>query len=69
MRLLPSTLQVVVEERTPYAIWQNSRQTYVVDAEGVVSGAGFARSLCGPSFGRGRRRGKYAARFSGKSFA
>jgi cell division protein FtsQ len=36
MRLLPSTLQVVVEERTPYAIWQNQRQTYVVDAEGVV---------------------------------
>ena len=36
MRLLPSTLQVVVEERTPYAVWQNKGQTYVVDAEGVV---------------------------------
>lgn len=36
MRLLPSTLQVVIEERTPYAIWQNKGQTYVVDAEGVV---------------------------------
>jgi len=36
MRLLPSTLQVVVEERMPYAIWQNKGQTYVVDAEGVV---------------------------------
>ena len=36
MRLLPSTLQVVVEERTPYAIWQKSGQTFVVDAEGVV---------------------------------
>jgi cell division protein FtsQ len=36
MRLLPSTLQVVVEERTPHAIWQNQGQTYVVDAEGVV---------------------------------
>ncbi len=36
MRLLPSTLQVVVEERTPYAVWQNRGQTYVVDAEGVV---------------------------------
>ena len=33
---LPSTLQVVVEERTPYAVWQNKGQTYVVDAEGVV---------------------------------
>jgi len=36
MRLLPSTLQVVVEERAPYAVWQKSGQTYVVDAEGVV---------------------------------
>jgi cell division protein FtsQ len=36
MRLLPSTLQVVVEERTPYAVWQNHGQTYVVDTEGVV---------------------------------
>jgi cell division protein FtsQ len=36
MRLLPSTLQVVLEERTPYAVWQNKGQTYVVDAEGVV---------------------------------
>jgi cell division protein FtsQ len=36
MRLLPSTLQVVVEERVPYAIWQNHGQTYVVDAEGVM---------------------------------
>lgn len=36
MRLLPSTLQVVVEERTPYAVWQNHGQTYVVDTEGVM---------------------------------
>ena len=36
MRLLPSTLQVVVEEREPFAVWQSSGQTYVVDAEGVV---------------------------------
>ena len=36
MRLLPSTLQVVLEERSPYAIWQSRGQTYVVDAEGVV---------------------------------
>ena len=34
MRLLPSTLQVVIEERVPYAIWQTHGQTYVVDAEG-----------------------------------
>lgn len=36
MRLLPSTLQVVIEERVPYAIWQSHGQTYVVDAEGVT---------------------------------
>ncbi len=27
MRLLPSTLQVQIEERVPYAIWQNHGQT------------------------------------------
>ncbi|HBR26788.1 MAG TPA: cell division protein FtsQ, partial [Rhizobiales bacterium] len=26
MRLLPSTLQVVVEERIPYAVWQKDGQ-------------------------------------------
>jgi cell division protein FtsQ len=36
MRLLPSTLQVVIEERAPYAIWQHKGKTYVTDAEGVV---------------------------------
>jgi cell division protein FtsQ len=36
MRLLPSTLQVVIEERNPYAIWQNKGKTYVVDDQGVV---------------------------------
>jgi cell division protein FtsQ len=36
MRLLPSTLQVAVEERTPFAVWQRNGQTYVVDSEGVV---------------------------------
>jgi cell division protein FtsQ len=36
MRFLPSTLQVVIEERTPYAVWQKDGQTYVVDDEGVV---------------------------------
>jgi cell division protein FtsQ len=36
MRLLPSTLQVDIEERVPYAIWQSHGQTYVVDAEGVT---------------------------------
>jgi cell division protein FtsQ len=36
MRFLPSTLQVVVEERTPYAVWQKDGHTYVIDNEGVV---------------------------------
>jgi cell division protein FtsQ len=36
MRLLPSTLQVVIEERSPYAVWQNKGKTYVVDDQGVV---------------------------------
>jgi cell division protein FtsQ len=36
MRLLPSTLQVMIEERTPFAVWQSKGRTYVVDAEGVV---------------------------------
>jgi cell division protein FtsQ len=36
MRLLPSTLQVMIEERTPFAVWQSKGRTYVVDADGVV---------------------------------
>jgi cell division protein FtsQ len=36
MRLLPSTLQVVIEEREPYAVWQNKGKTFVVDDQGVV---------------------------------
>jgi cell division protein FtsQ len=36
MRLLPSTLQVVIEEREPFAIWQSLGKTYVVDGEGAV---------------------------------
>ena len=36
MRLLPSTLQVVIEEREPYSVWQNQGKTFVVDEAGVV---------------------------------
>jgi cell division protein FtsQ len=36
MRLLPSTLQVVIEERVPFAVWQSHGQTRVIDADGVV---------------------------------
>jgi cell division protein FtsQ len=35
-RLLPSTLQVVIEERAPFAVWQSKGKTYVVDREGAV---------------------------------
>ena len=36
MRLLPSTLQVIIEERVPFAMWQSKGKTYVVDREGAV---------------------------------
>ena len=36
MRLLPATLQVVIEERSPYAVWQNKGKTFVVDDRGVM---------------------------------
>lgn len=34
MRLLPSTLQVVIEEREPFVRWQLDGQLYLADAEG-----------------------------------
>jgi cell division protein FtsQ len=36
MRLLPSTLQVVIEERAPFAVWQSGGKTYVVDEAGTI---------------------------------
>ncbi len=36
MRLLPSTLQVVIEEREPFAVWQNKGKTFAIDGEGTV---------------------------------
>ncbi len=36
MRLLPSSLQVVIEEREPFAVWQTKGKTFVVDDEGAV---------------------------------
>ena len=61
MRLLPSTLQVVVEERTPYAIWQNRGQTYVVDAEGVVLAPALREAYAGLPLVVGEGAGKSAA--------
>lgn len=61
MRLLPSTLQVLVEERTPYAIWQNRGQTYVVDAEGVVLAPALREAYAGLPLVVGEGAGKSAA--------
>jgi len=61
MRLLPSTLQVVLEERTPYAIWQNKGQTYVVDAEGVVLAPALREAYAGLPLVVGEGAGKSAA--------
>jgi cell division protein FtsQ len=36
MRLLPSTLQVRIEECSPFAVWQTGGRTFVVDEEGAV---------------------------------
>jgi len=36
MRLLPSTLQVVIEERVPFAMWQSKGKTYVIDRDGAI---------------------------------
>lgn len=61
MRLLPSTLQVVIEERTPYAIWQNKGQTYVVDAEGVVLAPALREAHAGLPLVVGEGAGRNAA--------
>ena len=58
MRLLPSTLQVVIEERVPFAVWQSGGKTYVVDAEGAVIAPAVREAYAEPSArgGRGRRQ-------------
>jgi len=38
MRLLPSQLHVVLEERVPYAVWQNHSMLHLVDQDGIVIG-------------------------------
>jgi len=61
MRLLPSTLQVVVDERSPYAIWQSKGQTYVVDAEGVVLAPALREAYPSLPFVVGEGAAKHAA--------
>jgi len=36
MRLLPSQLHVVIEERAPYAVWQHKSALHLVDQDGAV---------------------------------
>jgi cell division protein FtsQ len=36
MRLLPSQLHVVIEERVPYAVWQHKSALHLVDHDGTV---------------------------------
>jgi cell division protein FtsQ len=36
MRLLPSQLHVVLEERVPYAVWQSNSALHLVDQDGTV---------------------------------
>lgn len=61
MRLLPSTLQVVVEERAPFAVWQKNGHTYVVDAEGVVLAPAHRDAYAGLPLVVGEGAGKNAA--------
>ncbi len=61
MRLLPSTLQVEIEERDPYAIWQNKRQTFVVDSEGVVLAPALPQAFPELPLVVGEGAGKHAA--------
>lgn len=66
MRLLPSTLQVMVEERSPYAIWQSKGQTYVVDDEGVVLAPALRDAYPNLPFVVGEGAGKHAAELFGE---
>jgi cell division protein FtsQ len=61
MRLLPSTLQVVVEEREPYAVWQNKGKTFVVDDEGVVLAPALPQAYPDLPLVVGEGAGKHAA--------
>lgn len=61
MRLLPSTLQVVIEERDPYAVWQNKGKTYVVDEHGAVLAPALPQAYPDLPLVVGEGAGKHAA--------
>jgi cell division protein FtsQ len=66
MRLLPSTLQVVIEEREPYAIWQSKGRTYVVDDQGVVLAPALPQAYPELPLVVGEGAGKHAAELYAK---
>jgi cell division septal protein FtsQ len=37
-RLLPRTVSIRIEERTPWAVWQNAGTLFVIDDEGMIIG-------------------------------
>lgn len=61
MRLLPSTLRVVVEERTPFAVWQTGGRTFVVDADGAVLAPAIREAYAGLPLVVGEGAGKSAS--------
>ncbi|MGH6735819.1 MAG: cell division protein FtsQ/DivIB [Methyloceanibacter sp.] len=61
MRLLPSTLQVVIEERSPYAVWQYKGETFVVDDDGVVLAPALPQAYPHLPLVVGEGAGKHAA--------
>ncbi|MGI9384968.1 MAG: cell division protein FtsQ/DivIB [Methyloligellaceae bacterium] len=61
MRLLPSTLHVVIDEREPFAVWQIKGQMRLIDSDGAV-----VSPLAGSEYARlplvvGEGAGKHAA--------
>jgi cell division protein FtsQ len=61
MRLLPSTLQVVIEERVPFAMWQSKGETYVIDRDGAVLGPAVREAYADLPLVVGEGAGKNAA--------
>lgn len=61
MRLLPATLHVVIEERSPYAVWQNKGKTFVVDDRGVMLAPALPQAYPDLPLVVGEGAGKHAA--------
>lgn len=61
MRLLPATLHVSIEERSPYAVWQNKGKTFVVDDRGVMLAPALPQAYPNLPLVVGEGAGKHAA--------